>query len=1107
MRLFHFLLPLFLLPLFLLPSLVLTGQGAKPITGSVLSQLDKSPLGGATVQFQKGGNGTTSDQRGQFSLPLRLEPDTLLVSFTGYTPQKLPVSFSTTLPLLITLTPLEKELSDVVLSTGYQDIPRERATGSFFRLDKQAFSQGVSPSFLSRLETITSSLLVDKRAANQTTYQVRGLSTLTLAASSPLIILDNFPYEGSLDNINPSDIESITLLKDAAASSIWGARAGNGVIVITTKKARTGQPLQVNFSTAITMAARPDLYSADQLSVKSTIELERYLFEKGYYDGMFGASYAPPLSIIAETLQKKRTGAISAAQAEALITELQGHDVRDDMSRYLYRPSLAQQYSLNLSGSGRAISYLISAGLDRQQQSLQGNANQRFTLRSENTLDLSPRWQLQMGTIITSTTATLNSPGGYGAYSFSSGGMSPYARLMDDQGSPLPVDIFYRSLFTDTAGGGRLLNWKFRPLQELLLNDNTSHSTDLLVNLGNQYRLRPWLSIDLKTQVQQSYSREEQNKSSDSYYARDLVNLFTQLDGSGVASYAIPKGGILTTNSVRRSTQAFRSQFSVNKKWTANRRSAHEHSHERTHELSAILGAELRQTRTQGEVLQTYGYDKNTLTTGSLDYSHPYPTYGGLLGSTYIPSASNFSAYMNRFISLYSNASYTYASKYTLSLSGRRDASNLFGVRSNQRSVPLWSAGALWRIDQESFFTTSILKKWFSGLTLRSSYGYSGNLDPSTSALTRITYYGPSSSPINVASVGVLSPPNPSLRWERVKVWNLGLDFATKNNRLAGSLEYYRKLSLDLLNTTDLDPTTGFNSARRNTAAIRGTGVDLVLNSINLDKKLFWKTTLLFSYVRYRVTKNLAPPSEAGLTTSGTYIFPVLGQNPYQIISYRWAGLDPQTGDPQGYLNGQVSKDYAALAKNPLSDQVLHGPALPPVFGSIRNSLSYKGLSLAITMSFKLGHYFRRPSLNYTSLFQSTAGRSELDQRWQKPGDEATTQVPSMIYPASSLRDNFYNMSAINVERASHLRLQDIYLGYEPWAGRKGQHRIVQSPSESLSSSQSPPKSVLRSLQLFCYVSGLNLLLYNASRSQLDPEILYAVRPPVNYSVGLKLSF
>lgn len=1094
MRLLHFLILLLLPLLLLLSSLTLKSQEVKTITGSVWNQHDNTPLRGATLYFQKGGNATTSDGQGRFSLPLLLKQDTLTISFAGFIPQKIAVNSATTLPIQITLVANSQELSAVVLSTGYQDIPRERATGSFFRLDKEAFSQQVNPSVLSRLESITSSLLVDKRYANQTTYQVRGLSTLTLAASSPLIILDNFSYEGTLDNINPGDIESITVLKDAAASSIWGARAGNGVIVINTKKAKKGQPLQVNFSTALTWSARPDLYSADQLSVKSTIELERYLFEKGYYDGQFGASYQPPLSLVVETLQKKRSGAISGDEAEARIAVLQNQDLRGDMKTYLYRPSLAQQYNLSLSGSGLANRYLISAGYDHLNTELNGNNNDRFTLRSDYSLDLNPRWGLQLSSILSQTSATKNSPGGYGAYSFSSGGISPYSRLVDNQGNPLAVDIFYRSLFTDTAGGGKLLDWKYRPLQELLINDNTSHQYDLLINLGTEYRLRPWLNIDLKSQLQRSINREEQYNSPESYYSRDWINLFTQIDGNGALTYPIPKGGILTTNSSTRNTQAHRAQINVNKKWSGN----NSVGKERTHEINAIIGTELRQTRTKGEVLQTYGYNKNTLTTGSVDYSHSYQTYGGIWGNSYIPSANNFSAYLNRFVSLYSNAAYTYSGKYTFSISGRKDASNLFGVRSNQRSVPLWSIGGMWRIDREGFFNMSWLKAIIPELSFRSSYGYSGNLDPSTSALTRITYYGPSSSPINVASVGVLAPPNPSLRWERVKVWNVGFDFTLKNNRLSGSLEYYRKLSVDLLNTTDLDPSSGFSSARRNTAAIRGTGIDIVLNSINLNKKLSWKTTLLFSYVRYRVTKNMAPPSELGLVTSGTHIFPILGQNPYQIISYRWAGLDPQTGDPQGYVNGLISKDYAAIAKNPLAEQVLHGPALPPVFGMLRNTLEYNGLTLALNLSFKLGHYFRRPSLNYTSLFQSTNGRSELDQRWQKPGDETHTQVPSMIYPASSLRDNFYNMAAINVENASHLRIQDIFLGYTPQTTRN-RHR---NPAKA------QPKSYpeIKSLQLFCYISGLNLLLYNASPSHIDPEVLYGIRPPVSYSLGLKLS-
>lgn len=1053
----------------MLPAMNICGQTGKRITGKVTDAANQQNIKAASVVLLKSKTITQTDSTGNFSIQLNVETDTLEISHTGFVTIRVPVTAATKLPLWVSLENQGKELSEVVINTGYQDIAKERATGSFYKIDNSLFNQKVGSSVIGRLDGITSGLLIDRRNANQTTYQIRGLSTLTFAATQPLIVLDNFPYSGNIENINPNDIETITVLKDAAATSIWGARAGNGVIVITTKKAKANQPMQVNFNSNFTIAAKPDLFSADQLSVSSTIELEKYLFEKGYFNGFVGATNQRALSQVVELLLKKRSGVISVEMAEQQINELQQYDVRSDMEHYLYRQVANQQYALNISGAGKSIRYLFSAGYDYQQEELKGNDNRRITLRSDNTIDLTPRWQLQVGSIITTSSVNANSPGGYGGYSFSSGGISPYARLADDSGNPMPVDIFYRSVFTDSAGGGRLLDWKFRPLQELANNDNRTRLTDILVNIGSQYKIASWLTAEIKYQWQQSLTRDEKYRNLQSWFARDLINLFTQIDANGSPVYAIPKGGILITNNGQGKTQALRGQLNVVKRW-------------KQHEFNAIAGADIREARTRNEVATIYGYNKNTLTSSGVDYAHLYATYAGVRGNSYITNGTNFTEYNNRFVSAYSNAAYTYAGKYTISVSARKDASNLFGVRTNKKGVPLWSVGALWKIDREDFFTID----WLTDLTLRSSYGFSGNLDPTASALTKITYNDAARSPINIASVSVQSPPNPHLRWERVKMWNAALDFSIRENRITGSIEYYRKNSIDLIGSTPLDPTSGFLSATRNLASMKGNGMDVVLNSLNINRQIKWKTLLLFNYVTYRVTKNPGSVSTQGLVTSGTFINPVLGYNPYVIISNRWAGLDPNTGDPMGYINGTVSKDYNGLFKNPIEQQVVHGSALPRFFGTVRNMMEWKGITFSVNLSYKLSYYFRRPSLNYTSLFQSRSGYSEFDLRWKKTGDETRTSVPSMIYPANAMRDYFYNSSEITVEKGDHIRLDEIFLSYNL--------------------PQSIRKLSIKSAQVYLYASRLNILLWKANNKGLDPEIVYGLKQPASISAGIKLN-
>lgn len=1039
------------------------------ITAGRVVDENKVPITSAVIQLKSLGIKTRSDSNGRFTLPLLKGKYLISISHLGYDAKDTMIFVPLTSILEIKLRSSSEQLAEVTVSTGYQTLTKERATGSFYQLDNKMLNQRISTDILSRLDGVTSGLFVDKRRPEQTTFQIRGLSTLNASEMSPLIVLDNFPYEGDLNNINPNDIESVTVLKDAAASSIWGARAGNGVIVLTSKKGRFSQSLKIEANMNVTVQPKPDLYSADQLAVYSGIQLEKYLFDKGYYNSLFNDVQKRPISDVVEILNAAKTGKISASQADKQINQLSGYDLRDDMQKYLYQNSLKEQYALSFSGGSASVRSLVSLGMDRNRAELKGNSNQRLTLRSDQSFQLSKNWTASAGLFVSRSTAASNSPGGYGSSRFNKTGSS-YSRLADENGSPLSLNIDYRGLFTDTAGRGKLLDWKYRPLDELQKNDNTSSLTDILINLGTSYKITSWLSADLKYQFEQAWGKADRKNTLASYYARNIINRFTQIKGSEV-KYVVPASGILNRSENRDQSYSARGQLNINKNWN------------NLHDLSAIFGAEVRESKSSVNTQNLYGYDETTLSLMDLDYANPYPVFGGISSASYIPSGINADLFTNRYVSLFGNAAYSYKQKYTLSASIRKDASNLYGVNTNQKWVPLWSAGLLWRIASEHF----VQLDWMDKLNLRLTYGVSGNTDPSASALTRIRYLAASSSSINVPAVGILDPPNPELRWEKVKMFNSGLDFSMLKGRLSGSLEYYIKRSSDLINGQTFDPTSGIITANRNSATINGSGIDLVLNSLNVDGQIKWNTSFLVSNVTYKISKNLSPPSADGLISDGTILFPVEGYNPYLVVSYKWMGLDPVDGSPRGYVNGQISKDYLAITSNPLDQQVIHGSALPNLFGSVRNTLSYKDFSISFLISYAFNYYFRRPSLNYSALFQGTGGNSEFEKRWQKPGDEAFSNVPSMIYPAIALRDNFYNKSEINVERGDHIRLDEIYASY------------------TLSAKKS--RQFFQSLQLYLYSNRLNLMLWRANKLHLDPDVIYGLRPSVSLAAGLKVNF
>src|SRR5690606_32083930 len=245
--------------------------------------------------------------------------------------------------------------------------------------------------------------------------------------------------------------------------------------------------------------------------------------------------------------------------------------------------------------------------------------------------------------------------------------------------------------------------------------------------------------------------------------------------------------------------------------------------------------------------------------------------------------------------------------------------------------------------------------------------------------------------------------PNSRLRWERTNVFNLGVDFGLWQGRLKGVLEYYSKNIKDILAEAPVDPTFGISSFYGNVASMEGEGFEIELSSfIPLSTSWRWDGSLLFSYAQTRVTDYLLPtPGTADFLNAGSIITPIVEKPLYSIYSYRWAGLDSETGDPQGYLNDEISKDYGEISNTPPQQLVFHGPVQPPYFGAFRNTFSWKALSVSIGVNYHFGHFFRRRSINYTSLFRNWTGHSDYANRWRKPGDEAHTDVPSLVFPAA----------------------------------------------------------------------------------------------------------
>ncbi|MDQ7949322.1 MAG: SusC/RagA family TonB-linked outer membrane protein, partial [Pedobacter sp.] len=894
------------------------------INGKIVDRRDQTILAGATVTVKNQTRQTTSDPNGNFSLDLPNGSYLLNISYLGYRSLDTLITVPTK-PIVLGLDRAANQLDEVVVSTGYQKLPRERSTGSFTIVDQKTLDQQIGTNIINRLDGITSSISIDNKT-NGGTMMVRGLSTIR-GPREPLIILDNFPYEGSLDNINPNDIESVTLLKDAAAASIWGARAGNGVIVLTSKKAQYGQVLKITANASMNVIQTPDLYAKKEMSPAEYIEIEQFLFSKGAYTSSENSTAHPALTPVVEILIAARDGKITAAQRDEQLNRLRGQDLRSQLNKYVYQNAVNQQYYVDLKGGDVKSAYNIGIGYDHNVSELAATYN-RLNLKVDHQIKITDKLSIN---------ARANYTNGFSASGKSdlSGDRLPlYTAIADDQGNPISVMKDYRSAYTSTLGNGQLLSWDYYPLNDYRYNNNTTKLQELLINALLSYKIIKGLQFDLRYQYQRQSSTGKLVQGLESYYTRRTINFYTQFD-AGVMKRNVPLGEILTNRENLLTINNARAQLNYN--YDLKR-----------HQLTVLTGAEVKNAYSYSGNSTVYGYNDELLTYQNVDLVNTYTTI--ISGAkVLIPNTQGYSSNLNRFISLFANAAYTLDHKYTLTLSGRKDASNLFGVKSNDRWNILWSSGASWLISGEDFYKV----KFLPYLKLRASYGASGNIDPSMSAITTLTYA--SASPYTQLPVVNFSTyANPELRWEKVKTLNLGLDFTSTIGGLSGSVEYYRKKATDLFGQELLDYTTGIGATIvKNTASMQAWGMDIELKASLNFGKVKWSPNAFINYYKDKVTDYYLSSTQASAFVNGDLtVSAVVGKPVYSMLSYKWAGLDA-VGDPQGYFNGAVSKNYASLlgSATKVTDLVYSGPLYAPISGGFGNTFQYQKIALSVQLN------------------------------------------------------------------------------------------------------------------------------------------------------------
>jgi TonB-linked SusC/RagA family outer membrane protein len=1022
------------------------------VNGKVIDVYDEE-VSGASVINNRTGEAAITDSRGRFVLHNVAALDTLVISHINCVSEK-NVAYEQTNIIIRIKANIRYLIPVEIIHNGYQKIPVTQATGSFKQVNMEEFTriprfnvqEGLGNNLSGYLPELKTSPYLGRIGV------VRGRSSIRSNVQA-LVVIDDFPFYGDLNIINPYDIESITVANDASSTAIWGARAANGVIVITTKKARYKQPVRVSVNNFVTGSNRPNVFYMPAINAMEYISLEERAYENGFYATVENQNVA--VSPVIETLIDYKKDNITISEKDAILNSFKKNDLRSEVEKFFYQPALTGYSGINLSGSMDSFAMYGSVSYGRSIFNERGIEHNRKTILI-NTQFRRKKLSFTTGTFY-SVNKMLNNfvspPAGL-----------PYLKLMDADGIPLSVPYQYNRKFVDSAvRKGNLLDWNMRPLQELSNADNNSNYNYLMANVKGGYQFSPSLQLQGLYQYGLLWHDQRIAYNLQTFYARNLINNFTQITSSGIER-PIPVAPIVDEYKTVTGIKNWRLQLNFNRRWKSG-------------ELTMITGIESQRTIMSIYGSRIYGYNSSHMA-ARIDYRTFFPQYLNPAVRTQIPMIGRRSDSTDFYFSYLGNAFYTWSKKITMSLSLRRDQSNRFGMNTNHKFIPLWAAGALVHLHKFSFFPFI-----FPEVSLRGTIGKTGNDGLQTSWAATISHVNDPASGLPVAYID--NPGNANLQFEEMRTINIGMDIKTHDRRIQLSVDVYRKKGDKLLAYNKVNPTSGVYLVKSNTGRLSGFGIDANVHTVNLDEVISWKTNGWVSYTTNKVQSRELLLDEAWQYADPSTYVPLKGYPVDAIFAFPMGGLDKQ-GDPLGYLEGKTSKNYWSIITLPGPQSLMYmGSATPTIFGSITNTFQYKNLMLSIQISGKFNYFFRRTSLNPYDLLQGAGIHGDYYKRWQSPGDELKANVPAFPYIIDQAREIFYKYSTVLVERGDHIRLQNLHIMYN-WKN------IM------------PHRTKCISIQTGITFNNLGII-WRAGSKNIDPDVVSGMLP-VPRSITLSLA-
>lgn len=969
-----------------------------PVEGVVKDSATGSPLPGATVAVFTKGRFVTTDKKGHFSVDA-VNGDRLLISFIGYKPYFINVNPGANLD--ITLAPQETSLKEVIVSNGYQKIDSRKLTSAITTLKAADIVVPGMYSIDQALEGRVPGLFVMNNSGEvgaSPKIRIRGTSTI-LGSREPVWVVDgvvvNDPVGvdpqtiNDLDFVNrlgnaisglkPFDIEQIDVLKDASATALYGVRAANGVIVITTKKGHAGAPV-VSFNNATTYTRRPRYtdHNINLMNSRERIDYSRDVINSGlaYPANINNIGYEGALNDL-------YSGKTTYAEFQQNVHTLETNNT--DWFRIITRDAVSTQNNLSVSGGSDKINYFASLGEATQMGTLKGEGVNQYTAFVKLNAKMTPRlnWEFNLRNNVEKRKYVASSVNAL-AYAYNTSRAisgSDYYKSFD------PVSFNY---------------YNFNILNEMQHSQDISNITGLNLNTNLNYKFNPNLNATVLFSYANNNTGQEVSYDENTFYAASLrKSEYNVIPDPSLT--LMPYGGELQTNNIRNSSYLVRGQVNYGKPIGKDR-------------VDVIVGTEVSSNTYRGLKTIRRGYMADRGQSFAPVDPVKYPAYAKWANITNIDQIQDG---ITNLASGYFSGSYTINSKYILNFNTRTDFSNKFGARSREKFLPTWSVSGRWNISEDFFKNSETVNM----MALRTSYGYQGNMlenqtpdliikqgsiDPvSGQYYSNIAYY-----------------PNPGLKWEKNGEVNTALDFSLLHNKVIGSVTYFYKKTKNAFLDKQVSDVNGRISYIVNSGTIENQGIEIAFsfNPVKSGSKngFSWRIDPQLGQV---VNKLLAKAinnnglnQSVGVSNKNTYSSYLKGA---QIIndkavntfySYQFNGLDHQKGNPTFKNDDESNRDkYAKMSVDQVYQQVMapSGNRIPTIQGGISNSFSYHNFSLSFNLAYSLGSRIRLMKL-YTGTDQKVTQPSaaplpeknvnrDFLRRWRKPGDEANTDIPGLL--------------------------------------------------------------------------------------------------------------